>query len=343
MRTVGWDEYGQAIDYYEHLKTNFINQLNLIFKSEALTFEQELQSINTTLGENTADTLIQKIEEMIRTDPALKSIRRHVKKYKSQHHNATKESIRQYVSSLTSIYLSENWRQNLLQSINLGVAISDAALMGRLSQLLNMALRHSALNPGVWTKSQIDGLLYESALVQALDNYFSTIGISDWSDIVKVEGIGSRGGRGDVRIVFEANALNRIVQGAVPQDLIQSLQIQAKHFNLAQAFEDKKIKVGAGKRALKMTEYKGTPTAKATQRYLAKKDNIIAAIGKDVGIYSYSDQGLQFTSDFIMEAHQNQKLWLTMPNIAKGNYYIEWRAWISAKQKRSQALRKSKN
>ena len=111
-----------------------------------------------------------------------------------QNKEITKEELNERLNNLMRRYRGEewvNWVIGKLKSTNVA-EINDNALRGRIKMLFAMGMRHhNSLTPSEFVKSQLKGIMYEHAFLEALEKYFKSR--EGFEDILELRPIGAKG------------------------------------------------------------------------------------------------------------------------------------------------------
>ena len=326
--------YSIALKHYTNQKEQFLNYLKTSLSKEELTIIKELgMNIEPRENEGVVDQIIDQIENLINTNPDIMAIRQKVSQmYKNK--EIDKEAANKMIEEKMSALFEPLWLQtqvfSKLGSLENGSInqINDNALLGRIKMLFNMAMRHdSPLNPSEFTRSQVEGILYEHAVIEGLQKYFSHV--TDLADVVNITAEGAKGGRSDIKIVLLPEKFNKHEIGETQQ---REFNVQVKNVSLEQFLASQehsdRLKVGGGKEIFKnelLAEAKN-PTVEYTMYFLSRGENVIRAIGRDITLYGYANGQLKFTADLIKTLHYEKHYSLGMPKIQskQKSAYIEW-------------------
>lgn len=326
--------YSIALKHYTQQKEEFLNYLQIGLNEEEIKAIDELGiNISTKESNEAIDQLINEIQTIINTNGDILAIRQEIAQaYKNK--EIDKETANKMIEQKMSSMFDPLWFQSQVLS-KLGSTgnqtiskIDDNALLGRIKMLFNIAMRHMGpLNPSDFTRSQIEGILYEHAVIDGMQKYFSKI--SDLSDIIEITAEGAKGGRSDIKFSFSPEKFNKNEIGEIKQ---RDFNIQVKNVSLEDFLSSQdhseKLRVGGGKEIFKnelLVENKN-PSIEYTMYFLSRNRNVIRAIGEDITLYGYAHGKLKFTADLIKTLHYEKHYNLAMPKIQskQKSAYIEW-------------------
>lgn len=326
--------YAKALSRYTEQKNNFLNYLQMQISTEQLAAISELgMSIDVVPQGDSVNKIIEQLQQIISDNPDITNIRRELSQmYKDK--EITKEEVNKLIEQKMEEMFSPLWFQTQVMS-KLGSIegkeisrIDDSALAGRIKMLFHMAMRHnSPLTPSNFTKSQLEGVLYEHAVVDGLRQYFSTI--DDLSKILDITPEGAKGTRSDIKIKFNEEYFAKHIQGETSQ---REFNIQVKNTDLEEFLSSKShtdtLRVGGGQAVFgqELLAQNPHPSVEYSMYFLSKRDNVLRAIGEDVILYGYANGKLKFTADLINTLHYQKHYNLAMPKIASKSksMYIEW-------------------
>lgn len=326
--------YSIALKEYTKQKNEFLNYLKTILNEEEIKAISELGlNIDAKENDEAINELINNIQNIINSNGDIMAIRNEIAiAYKNK--EIDKETANKLIEKKMSAMFEPMWFQThvlskLGSSENQSISkINDNALLGRIKMLFNMAMRYTGpLNPSDFTRSQIEGILYEHAVIDGLQKYFNDI--SDLSDIIEITPEGAKGGRSDIKFSFVTEKFDKNKIGQTRQ---KDFNIQVKHVSLEDFLvsqdHSKKLKVGGGKEIFKnelLTENKN-PSVEYTMYFLSRGQNVLRAIGRDITLYGYANGKLKFTADLIKTLHYEKQYNLAMPKIQskQKSAYIEW-------------------
>ena len=323
--------YSIALQHYQTQKQNFLNLLKLDLTKEENQTLLELGEIITNPEESykdkTLNEIIELIQNLINNNSDIKEISTHLTK-EYQQTNQTKEEINKKINKELKNKFQENWFQEQIMT-KLGnietqlqdSALEDNAVRGRIRMLFNMAMRHGGiLDPSKFTRSQLSGVLYEHALLEAIINFLNSKG--SLSDIIEIIPIGAQGGRGDIEFRFHPEALNGTSQGS-SEYTIYDVSIKNTDIDslLTSQNHSAKLRVGGGQEVFG-NELNKIYTVQDSIYFLSRGDNVKRAIGKNTTMYGFANGKIKFTSDLIQQLHYQKNYVLAMPNLK--SYYISW-------------------
>ena len=318
--------YDEALYHYTEQKNNFLERLKETTRQSQI---DNLNIFDSTIEANDkqisglVDQLIQEINTIFSTG-SISKIQQSIASAYTRGQISKKTAIQVAQSELNQLYTPFYIRNNILNKLgSIGgtsiKSIDDNALLGKIRMLLNMAARHRVLNPGSWARSQVEGILYEHAVVDGLQKYFKTF--EDPTQKINVTGIGAKGGRGDINIEFASSSYNQAISG------ITSFDIQSKHIanfnydNFVTSQDHKaKIKVGSGKSLIPNDKKKTAINTEYSMWLLSQQGNVIKAIGKNTTIYAFAKGQFKFTADMIQNLFYDSNYALGMDKSA----YIYW-------------------
>lgn len=324
--------YQQALLHYDKQKQQFLNLLDMTIQQSNLeNFSSFFNSINlddAVLTEK-VDLLINEIEELINSDANIAEIKKRINnaytKMQISKDTATQIAQEELGKLYTPLYIKNNILSKLGTLGHTQIAqINDNALLGKVKMLLNQAIRHNSLNPKAWGRQQIKGLLYEHAVVDGLQQFFANIPGS--LPLVQIGAIGSKGGRGDIKIEFQEQLLNKNITGKTSFEIQNKYLKNFDYENFVTSHQHNvKLKVGAGNRLFKKQLVNLTPEY---SMYLISKtngrtSNVVKAIGENTSIYAFGQGQFKFTADLIQEMFFGNTLALGMPDLPSSTY-IYW-------------------
>lgn len=333
--TYSEEGYREAFNHYKEQKEQFFAQLRGAIEESKTNTLEDLNnlSINAQSQFQAVNDIISKINTIINNNSVngLSQVQKFLSKA-YQKGEMTKREVAQAINKkMTEIHGVDWISKVIIPQLGNIQNINDAALFGRVKMLLNMAVRHitakdagdTPLKPSEFTKGQLEGILYEHAVVDGLTQYFKEINL----DQVVVSPQGDQGGRSDIKIEFSTDQFNKGVQGTTN---VPSFNIQVKNTNLEEFLASKnhsaKLKVGGGAKLFKQEFQKeySYPSVENSIYFLSKKDRVKRAIGEKISAYAYANGQIKFTADLIDVLHFQRRYVLGMPNISQGNMYIEW-------------------
>lgn len=318
--------YDQALYHYTEQKENFLQRLQEITKQ---SYMENLNIFNSAIETNdkqvtgAVDKLINEINILFNTS-SISKIKQSISNAYTRGQISKKTATQVAQTELNQLYTPFYIRSNILSKMgSIGgtsiQSINDNAMLGKIKMLLNMAARHSVLNPGSWARSQLEGILYEHAVIDGLSKYFRTF--EDPSQKVNITGIGAKGGRGDINIEFITQGYNQTIPGITSYDIQSKFTTNFNYNNFVTSTEhNAKLRVGSGKNLIPIEMKKETISPEYSMYLLSQQDNVIKAIGKNTTIYAFAKGQFKFTADMIQNLFFDSNYALGMDKSA----YIYW-------------------
>ena len=269
--------------------------------------------------------ILEDIETLINQDKDMNFLSRQISKMR-QDKEITKRELNERFNNLMRRYRGEEWVDwviGQLKSVNIA-EINDNALRGRIKMLFAMGMRHyNNLTPSEFVKSQLRGIMYEHAFLDALENYFKSR--EGFENILEIKSVGAKGQRSDIEFILHPEKFNQQTKG---ESTFTTLGMSIKNTDYTKFLEAKdlhnnKLRVGGGKKIFQKEDLKQLYSIPRSVYFLSRSGNPQKALGENIVAHGFNEGRFVFTYDLV-ESHLAKNIYLSMPQVKAKDYYIEW-------------------